>query len=639
MGPDRERDGRRRETVRAVVYATCGAVLLAGCASMPDSGDLRGVESTPRQDAQVRVFALPPHENAPPGQIVQGFLEALTSDDPHYETARKYLTAQAAKSWRPDASTTVLDGGPTADAVHAGGRDDTDDYASTLTGGRFATLDSQQSYEPADGQYRATLHLTREKKSGQWRIDDLPQGVVMGKSDFLRNYTSVNKYYFASNTPSQADAQLVSVADPVYVRKKVDPMTQTVSSLIEGPSRWLGPVVRSSFPTGTALKKGVTSLAPDDQNRLTVPLNDKANRVGSAKCTEMAAQLLYTLQDLTPTGVDEVALQRANGSQLCVLDKNGAETVAARGVVQRPEFQYFIDAKHRLVRVSGNDSPAADVTPVPGALGEGVKQLRSAAVSRDEETAAGVSLDGSMLYVGSLVSGGSLGEPVLTSQGATKADRLTTPSWDGDGDLWVADRDPRKPRLLLLAKGAGEPLEVRTPGLDGRIEAVRVAADGVRIALIVEKGGQRSLYIGRIERDERAATASDGAPKGKLPAEPGRAAGQKADERSVVSVLELDSVTPQLEEVTAMSWAGDSRLVVVGREQGGVQQMGYVQVDGSTPVGSAPAALTGVKGIAASEDERMPLVAYSEEDGIVRLLSGAKWQKLVEGGSAPVYPG
>ncbi|WP_055530873.1 LpqB family beta-propeller domain-containing protein [Streptomyces graminilatus] len=643
MGPDRERDGRRRETVRTLAYAACGAVLLAGCASMPDSGDLRSVESTPRQDAQVRVFAQAPHENAPPGQIVQGFLEALTSDDPHYETALKYLTPRAAKQWRPDVSTTVLDGGPTADPVHAGSRDDPDDYASALTGDRFATLDSQQSYEPASGQYQETLHLTRDRKSGQWRIDDLPQGIVMGKSDFLRNYTSVNKYYFASNTPTEADGKPVSVADPVYVRKKVDPMTQTVSSLLAGPSRWLGPVVRSSFPTGTALKKGVTSLTPDDQNRLTVPLNDKASRVGSAKCTEMAAQLLYTLQDLTPTGVDEVALQRANGSQLCDLDKNRAELVAARGVAQHPEFQYFIDGKHRLVRVAGDSLQAsADVTPVPGALGEGEKQLRSAAVSRDEDTAAGVSLDGSRLYVGSLVSGGSLGEPVLTSQGATKADRLTTPSWDGDGDLWVADRDLKKPRLLLLEKGAGDPLEVRTPGLDGRIEAVRVAADGVRVALIVEKGGLRSLYLGRIQRDEASAAASGGSRQeeaaGPGPAKPS-ATGQKAGERPVVSVLELHSVTPQLEEVTAMSWAGDSRLVVVGREQGGVQQMGYVQVDGSTPVGSAPAALTGVKGVAASEDERLPLVAYSEEDGIVRLLSGSKWQKLVKEGSAPVYPG
>lgn len=95
---------------------------------------------------------------------------------------------------------------------------------------------------------------------------------------------------------------------------------------------------------------------------------------------------------------------------------------------------------------------------------------------------------------------------------------------------------------------------------------------------------------------------------------------------------------PQFEAVTAMSWAGDSRLVVVGRESGGVQQIRYVQVDGSTPAGSAPASLTGVKQITASEDERLPLVAYSE-DGIVRLSSGAQWQKVIKKGTAPVYPG
>ena len=87
-----------------------------------------------------------------------------------------------------------------------------------------------------------------------------------------------------------------------------------------------------------------------------------------------------------------------------------------------------------------------------------------------------------------------------------------------------------------------------------------------------------------------------------------------------------------------MSWAGDSRLVVVGSEAGGVQQIRYVQVDGSTPAGNPPASLTGVKQIAASEDERLPLVAYSE-DGIVRLPAGAQWQKVVKEGKAPVYPG
>lgn len=318
-----------------VAYAVGGVVLLAGCAAMPDSGDLRGVESTPRQDPQVRVFAMPPREDAPPADIVQGFLEALTSDDPHYETARKYLTGDAAKSWRPDESATVLAGGPGTESDHSGNREDANDYSVTLTGTRVATVDAQQSYAPADGVYRESVHLTRDGKSKQWRIDSLPPGVVMGKSDFQRNYMSVNRYYFASNTPVRAAAETgpvrepAAVADPVYVRRRVDPMTQVVRSLLSGPTSLLGPVVRSSFPTGTALAKNAGSLAPDDRSKLTVPLNDKAARAGADKCDEMAAQLLFTLQNLTPA-VQEVEL-RSGGEQLCSLSEDRAETVATRG--------------------------------------------------------------------------------------------------------------------------------------------------------------------------------------------------------------------------------------------------------------------------------------------------------------------
>ncbi len=608
-----ERVGRGRgSSVRTVAWAAGGVVLLAGCASMPDSGDLRGVESTPRQDAQVRVFAMPPSEDATPTQIVQGFLEALTSDDPDYKTARQYLTPEAAKTWQPGLSTTVLSDGPAAQADPQD-RQDTGSLSYTLTGTRVATVDAQQSFAPASGPYSKLVRLTRDD-DGQWRIDGVPQGVVMGESDFERNYMSVNKYYFASSgEAAAAGTPPVAVADPVYVRSHVDPTTQMVRSLIGGPTTWLDPVVRSSFPEGTALRKGAGPLTPDDRGTLTVPLNDRAAEVGTARCEEMAAQLLFTLRNLSPA-VEEIEL-RAGGGRLCSLTQDGAETVTTRGALHQPDYLYFLDEEHRLVRIAAGSSDT-EPEPVPGALGEGEQALRSVAVARDERTAAGVGLDGRSLFVGSLVTGDSLGEPVLRSRGKTEADRLTTPSWDAQGGLWVADRDPADPRLYLLEEGTDEPLEVSTPGLDGRVRAVRVAADGVRIALVVEQGDRRSLLVGRIERS----APEDG-----------------TGDRPAVTVLGLRSATPELEQVTAMSWAGDSRLVVVGREQGGVEQMKYVAVDGSTPDVPPPAALTGVKNVTASEDERAPLVAYSV-DGIVRLPSGAQWQKVTEG-TAPVYPG
>lgn len=618
-----ERAGRGRRTpARVIAYATSGAVLLAGCASMPDSGDLRGVESTPRQDAQVRVFAMPPSKGASPTQIMQGFLEALTSDDPDYRTARQYLTAEAADAWQPELSTTVLADGPDA-RPDSPGREESGEASFTLTGEKVATVDAQQAYASATGPYNKLVHLTQDAKSGQWRIDGVPQGVVMGKSDFQRNYMSVSKYYFASNTVGgAADGPPMAVADPVYVRSHVEPTTQMVRSLLSGPTAWLDPAVRSSFPAGVALHEDAGPLTADDEGKLTVPLNDKAAGTGTKQCKEMAAQLLFTLRNLSPA-VDEVEL-RADGKQLCSLAQEVTETVADRGSLNSPDYLYFVDKEHRLVRILAGNK-ATQPHPVPGALGEVETSLRSVAVSRDERTAAGVALDGSSLYVGSIVPGGSLGEPVLSSRGKSEADRLTAPSWDAQGGLWVADRDPADPRLFLLEEGEGEPLEVRTPGLDGRIQAVRVAADGVRIALVVAKGDRRSLMIGRIER---GGTNGKEGPAG--PAE-------KTGARPTVTVLQMRPATPELEKVTAMSWTGDSRLVVVGREEGGVEQMRYVEVDGSIPEVPQPAALTGVEAVTASADEQMPLVAHSV-DGIVRLPSGAQWQKVTEG-TAPVYPG
>ncbi|NIL50818.1 hypothetical protein HBK87_09525 [Streptomyces sp. 2BBP-J2] len=612
MGGERVRRGRGTPA-RTVAYAACGAVLLAGCASMPDSGDLRGVESTPRKDTQVRVYAMPPSDDATPAQIVQGFLEALTSDDADYKTARQYLTPEASKYWRPEQSTTVLSDGPGARADREP-REDSTALTYTLTGTKFATVDAQQAYAPASGQYSELVRLVKDDKSGQWRIDAVPQGVVMGKSDFQRNYTSFNKYYFASNVDVNGSSLPMAVADPVYVRRHVDPTTRMVRSLISGPTSWLDPVVRSSFPTGTQLRKGAGPLTPDDRGTLTVPLNDRASEIGTGRCEEMAAQLLFTLRGLSPA-VEEVEL-RADGGQLCSLTQDGAETVATRGALNQPDHLYFLDREHKLVRIAAG-SAGADPEAVPGALGQGEQGLRSVAVARDERMAAGVGLNGQELFVSALAQGATLGEPVLRSQGKTEQDRLTPPSWDAQGGLWVADRDPARPGLYLLPQGADQPLQVRTPGLEGRIRAVRVAADGVRIALVVEKGDERSLLVGRIERSG--------------PDEAG------SSERTTVTVVELRSATPELEQVTAMSWAGDSRLVVVGREHGGVEQMKYVEVDGSTPDVPPPAALTGVKALTAAGDENAPLVAYSV-DGIVRLPSGAQWQKVTQG-TAPVYPG
>ncbi|WP_306340789.1 LpqB family beta-propeller domain-containing protein [Streptomyces sp. AS13] len=600
----------------------CGVIVLAGCGSMPVSGDVKAVDASQPGDSQVQVYAVAPREGAPPSEIVDGFLESMTSDDPAFATTRKYLSADARGTWRPGGGTTVLAQAPNRsgpllhDEANRAARDKETTY--TLTGEKVAEIDAQSSYRPlAPTDYSQTLHLVRENVAEgkeEWRIDVVPDGLVLGQSDFRRLYRSVNKYFFATGL---TDGRPTLVADPVYVRNRTDPVTrmdtatQTVRTLLAGPTNWLRPVADSRFPEGTALRKGVTALAPDDQNVLKVPLNGKADKVGRSACRMMAAQVLYTLRDLTSARVERVELEGGKGS-LCALDADDASGFSADNGSDGADSQYFINDKGQVERILGTTD---GTEPVTGPLGTGTVPMGSVGVARDEERAAAVSAQGQSLYVSSLEADGELAAPLVTSTAKKAADRLSPPSWDGRGDLWVADRNPAGPRLLRLAGGTGEPQEVRVPGLDGaRIEALRMSADGVRIALLLTKDGRTTLNIGRVER-----RGSSVVPK--------------------ISVEDLRQAAPQLTDVTAISWSGRSRLVVVGKEEGGVQQVRYVQADGSTSGSGALPGVNQVQSVAAADDELLPLMAETEGDGIVKLSPGDNWQTVLKQGTSLVYPG
>ncbi|MFF3735264.1 LpqB family beta-propeller domain-containing protein [Streptomyces sp. NPDC002476] len=601
----------------------CVVVLLSACSSMPVGGDVRPVGGGSQPgDSQVQVYAVAPRDNATPNEIVDGFLESMTSDDSKYMTTRKYLTRKAASTWKPSAFTTVLTKAPNRSDRPLNDRDPgVTELAYTLTGEKVATVDGQSAYQPlAPTEYNETLHLVRENgpDGKEWRIDGVPDGLLLGQSDFRRLYRSVDKYYFAAG---RTVGQSTLVADPVYLRSRTDPVTgmdtvtQAVRSLLAGPTDWLRPVVRSRFPAGTTLKKDVTSLAPDDRNVLRIPLDKKADGAGQSSCRMMASQVLYTLRDLTSARIEQVQLLRSDDSQLCVLEADQAEEFAPDGSSSGPDSQYYIDAKGHVERIPGSTKGSGVPEPVSGPFGNGLR-MGEVGVSRDEQSAAAVSRDRTSLYVSSIVSDGELPPALVTSRAKKQNDRLSAPSWDGRGDLWVADRDPHRSRLLRIPGGTGEPQEVAVPSLAGnRIEALRLSTDGVRIALLVtQDDGRRTLKIGRIER-------------------------HGAGEPQRLSVVDLRQAAPQLTDVTAMSWSGRSRLVVVGKEEGGVQQVRYVQADGSTPASGVLPGLNEVSSIAAADDEQLPLMAATRNDGIVKLSPGDNWQTVVKEGTALVYPG
>ncbi|KUJ64839.1 hypothetical protein ACZ90_55410 [Streptomyces albus subsp. albus] len=614
MASDRRHRTRRalgrRPLAAGSTLLTCGILVLTGCASMPDSGDVNRVDSSPRtdSDSQVRVYGVSPGKGERPLELVSGFLEATTSDEERFDTAKEYLAGGAASHWNPFASVTVLAEAPRMQVV---GQRDSTGMTVELSGTQLATVDAHHAYEPRERPYKTWIHVGRA--GSEWRIDRLPPGLIIGESDFQRIYRSVNTYYYAELGPDAGTSRFddsVLVADPVYLRRRIAPVTATVKALLDGPTSWLDPVVRSAFPAGTSLKDG-GDLTLDDSNGLRVRLGSRAAGVDGARCQQMAAQVLFTVQDQASARLSGVRLDRANGSELCTLSRETALSYAPDGVNGRASHMYFVDGRHRMVWLSEQDS---DPQPVPGSFGADGAQLGTVAVDRDERRAAAVSRDGRSLYVSELTEGAERGKLRLRSGAGGPDDGLSAPSWDALGGLWVADRDPHQPRLLRLRGGDGTPQEVRIPELgSGRIEGIRVSADGMRVALLVNRNGHTKLLLGRIER-----RGSADAPR--------------------LSVLGLRPIAPKLVEVDAASWAGGSRLVVAGRESKGVQQLQYVETDGSPANIQQPPSPNRAESLASTEDPDKPLIAKSM-DGIVRLPPNGDWMTVAKEGTAPVYPG
>ncbi|UNZ19041.1 LpqB family beta-propeller domain-containing protein [Streptomyces sp. 891-h] len=612
-----KRGGGARRRRALLVLATCGA-LLAGCASMPDGGKVKHVSSSHgnQGDSQVRVNGVSPQKGQVPTQIVRGFLEAITSDEANFPTAREYLTRHLARRWDPFASTTVLSDGPSAAKAPRHSRRAEDGYSVEVSGARMAEVDDKHAYSPSKGDYSEVFHLV--KVDGEWRIDEMPDGLVLGESDFQRIYRPINTYYYAELGPdaeSITDGQNVLVADPVYLRRRIDPVTKTVSALLQGPSGWLDPVVASAFPRGTRLAPK-QHLSVDDSGVLRVRLNARGAKAGGKRCVRMAAQLLYSVQDQASAKVGKVELAGPDNHDMCAQTREQVTAFQPGRLNGSAKRAYFIDENHRVAAFQRkNESPR----PVLGPLGSGQVEMGAVAVNRIESEGAAVTRGRRGLYVASLDGGSAnttLGDPALVSKAKRENDRLTAPSWDGLGDLWVADRDPDNPRLLRLRTGKERPDEVQVPdlGKDERIESLRISSDGVRIALRVRgRDGHTTLQLGRVVRGGTV-------------------------KKPVVTVEQLRPVAPQLVDVSAASWAGGSRLVVVGRESGSVQQLLYMETDGSVSDQPTLPGITDVTGVAASEDESKPLLADSE-DGIVRLPPDATWKMLTDKGSAPAYPG
>ncbi|WP_406199045.1 LpqB family beta-propeller domain-containing protein [Kitasatospora sp. NBC_01560] len=603
----------------AVAGAVLGGLLASGCAAMPDSGGIGRVElsqGSPDKNVPVRVFPVEPSKGARPDELLIGFLDALTADE-SYETARKYLTEEAGQHWNPEAGIQVLASNPyprTNQSVT-----DTDTSVSFQVPGKVvAKVDDKHAYTFSGGQLDVDLPFTFvREKGGEWRIANLPDGLIINQTNFRNSFRQVDRFFYALQDPSAARTavtgaaalgpQEVLIADPIYLRRRIDPLTAAAKAVVAGPSDWLSPVARTAFPGGTVVDR----VTVDEARTAHVVLNG-VDLSGAIACRQMATQLLYTLADQGKGQVERIELKGPRGSG-CQLGRAEASTTgpsALAGAVA--DKQYFQRADDGVLM----EARDTDGTPVRGPLGrpQPNKQppLSAIAVARDGERAAAISGNGHQLFsVGLSDSGQAMPEPVLTTQarpGERAEDALASPSWDGRGDLWVVDRDPQNRRVLMVRGGKSYPVPVE--GLDGRtVQDLKISSDGVRIALVLkDASGARSLWLGLVLHSG-------------------------AKETPTAEITGLRRVAPLLTDIASVSWAEADQLLVLGKENGRLQQLHYISTDGSQ---SSDAPLQGGEGMYSAEASefsgetatQVPPVLARQADGKIYRLVNNQWREV-----------
>ncbi|MFD9692285.1 LpqB family beta-propeller domain-containing protein [Kitasatospora sp. NPDC059088] len=555
--------GSARTGPAPLLVAVAGAVLVtlvaSGCAAMPDSGGITKVElsqGSADKNLQARVFPVAPGKGAKPRELLTGFLDAVTADE-GYETARKYLTERAAASWNPDAGIQVL----SATKIPLDQVADADTkYSSTVSGQLVAKVDDKHSYLLVAGQNNNVFDFTFVREhDGDWRIDSLPPGVIMNETNFRNSFRQVERFFYSTPDPSVPapanGGQEVLIADPIYLRRRIDPLTSAAKALVSGPSTWLSPVVRTAFPTGTTVDK----VSIDDSRIAHVQVGG-ADLADPLACRRMAAQLFYTFTDQGKGQVERLELRGQRGS--CTASRTDDPAVGPGALAGRLPVQQYYQRADNGALMAADDGHTGD--PVPGVLGKphasGAPVLGAVAVSRDGAQAAALSDDGHQLYAVPLQAGtATMPEPVLSSpaKAGTKDDGLASPSWDGRGDLWVVDRNPQNPRVVMVR--GGKTYTAPVDGLTGQtVQALKLSSDGARIALVVKSPGVNgsSLMFGRVEH-------------GGTPQAP------------TVRITGVRPAAPSLVDVASVSWSETDQLLVLGKEQDRPQQLYYISTDGS----------------------------------------------------------
>ncbi|GAA1327592.1 LpqB family beta-propeller domain-containing protein [Pseudonocardia xinjiangensis] len=560
---------------------------VAGCASLPETSPVQVLRQV--GDGEGNTPPPGPVEGSNPLDLVRDFVFASGSSAAEHGSARRFLAADAVE-WDDAATVTVLDG--QFDTVPAPGAQDASTGTTTIRirGTAVGRLSSAGAFEPDQATFQEDITVVR--RDGQWRISNVPAGVVVPLSIFRDNYKQVRTWFVDP-------VRRLAVADPRYVPSvpsKAQP-ARALELLLAGPSGALLGAAVSQFPPGAQLRSNA-AVGPD--GALIVDLTGVGDLDEPARQL-MAAQVVLTLAEVN---VARVRLLVDGEPLLPGRPELTREDVAALSA----EVQPGADVPGLVVAGGRGRAPTGPRPPAPPARpgGNGAYYVESAASTGDGRRLAAVARQGSRRIL--LVGSGAEGS---VSPVALDATTMTRPTWTPTGgEVWTVLNGTVVARVLVDGTAPARTGQVNADQLSalGPIRDLRLSRDGMRVVAVV--GG--ALYTGAVAR------SIDGE----------------------VAIRNINRLRPDdLGEVVAADWRSAESIVAVTR--GTEMLVGQVSVDGLNVQQVLGNNLTPPLTAIAAASNRPMLV--TDQTGVWSFAGGdqAAWKQVLGGApdAVPLYPG
>ncbi len=556
-----------RRWLRAGALAAVTALLLTACTGLPSTGDVNvGLElGESPDDTDFLPLASGPAPGADPQEIVEGFMEASITPADNWEIARRFLTSEMQRDWRPGTGVSIDASADARSVISSLAPDDEDaeEASVEVVLAQVASVDGAGGYSASPGSSNLSFSLERSK--GEWRISQAPDGIVIDQKRFSTVFEGYPLQYFDSTWTRL-------VPDVRWFPRRASIATTVTQALIGGePSDWLDPAVQSAFPADVQLAQDAVPIDADQIAE--VSLTRPATRLDTATLARMRTQLQGTLQ---ASGVHVTQVR-------FVVDGRAVDAGVVSVVEPPPDSGPLVLLDGSFGSIVGDE-----VVPLDGVSDEivGIEQPIVAVDVAADDASAAVQLADGHVY---LASDGRVDEL------DARAD-LVAPSLDPFGYTWTV---PASAPAALQAVGsdvAAQPIAGAWPDASS-VEAIRVSADGARIAAIITVGGQRWAVVSAIVRDENGAPSEIG---------------------GITQLTRVDA------SVEGLIWIGDYRIGVLVDPAG--PELITQMVGGVGFVESSPNGATAIAGSRNASGVRV-----LDTDGVLFTHAGSAWREIASG--------